>query len=353
MSEVLHSSIFTSPRDVFIASVKNPSDFWKNARGSVKEGFSRDGFTPNRNAPITIVVPSHNETFGKKAGHLQACLASLAHLSLPPDPVHVVVIGHNNGPDDLSEKLCDEAGVDYFPFDTPLRGFSYPLQLASVLSDQFIGIVDADTTVPQQWLNAHLGTLTLGYFASAGPRRYLAHDGHVIPYGTIKTTGERLLWNAGKTKLVSGNSFYAPGVLPSAVTPMLGRMVTDGDIQREIEKTGSVGFTYDTLAYSDGEKFNISATQLPQVLLQKFRGLFGRYTEEDSVRFLQTELPSYFPQFKEHLTAHPAHTLQELLKERELFEQEIIPQATHEINRMKKLYAEQGRGKTTPLIALL
>ena len=296
-----------SPKNLFRQAQQNPDKFWTDRLPALRANFARSGFTndPSR-ASVTVVIPCHNETIGDKAGHLEGCLAGVSQIIIPKDiNVRVTVIGHNNDPLDKSSARVDqlEGKVAYYQYDTPLKGFTYPLQMAAYLPgigrSDFLGIIDGDTVVGSGWLEAHLRTMSdPNIKASAGPRLYLGADGKEIPYGTIKVAGERLVYafpgTNRRVKLVYGNSFFRTPVFIAAINKQRGHIISEGDIQREI---GRVALAQMALAYSDGEKFNVKPDKLAPLIWQKFRTvILGRTRIDDHIRYL-LELTRYFPDF--------------------------------------------------------
>lgn len=218
--------------------------------------------------------------------------------------VKVMVIGHNNDATDRSEQLLSEIGskIEYLPCDTELRGFSYPLQAAGLVwkdgEVSQVGVIDADTVINANWLVAMQTALqsneTVG--AVAGPGGYVDQLGNVMAYGRSKTFVEKALRSVG-AKLVSGNSFYHAQVLREAISARVGTMMTDGDLQAEIQRIGhEVVAAPDAYAASDGEKF--VGQPVLQLLFKKARAAL-RPSVDDHLRFVMQELTSYFPGFCE------------------------------------------------------
>ena len=342
-----------SPKNLFCRAKQNPDKFWTDRLPAIRANFARSGFTNNPGlASVTVVIPCHNETIGEKAGHLEGCLAGVSQIQIPRGVnIRVAVIGHNNDPKDKSAaRVADLKGkVAYYQYDTPLRGFTYPLQMAAYLPgigrSRFLGIIDGDTVVGSGWLEAHLRTMAdPNIKASAGPRLYLGADGKEIPYGTIKVAGERLIYafpgTNRRVKLVSGNSFFRTGDFIQVIDMQKGLIVTDGDIQREI---GRVALTQMALAYSDGKKFNVKPDELAPLIWQKFRTVFlGRTRINDHIRYL-LELTRYFPDFGRRvervvLSQDKEKCLGQLLGLKKEFEDETKAQFSRDITAFRQKY---------------
>ncbi|MEX0896095.1 MAG: glycosyltransferase family A protein [Patescibacteria group bacterium] len=307
------------PKEVFREAQKNPAEFWQSNYSSIEQGFSRPAYVGRTDqAQVAIMVPSHNENSGEKAGHLMACLYALSQLRLSSaDTLKVIVIGHNESAEDGTEALLKQLGekVEYLAYDTPLRSFSYPLQVAPCVlrSDEVteVGIIDADTVVNPDWLQANRTILAAndGVQAIACPRTYLDRNGEAVPYGTVKLALEqgtsllqRLLPSslspAFATKLVSGNSYYRYDILSSVMSELLGKAVTDGHIQHSIaSQGGKIHLNPEAWAVSDGEKFiEARGVALLRTLVMKVRRMLAPGLS-DHIAFLEQELPSYFPDF--------------------------------------------------------
>jgi hypothetical protein len=291
--------------DIYRQAKQQPEQFWSERREAIRQGLRRPEFVDkSQAATVGIVIPAHNETLGKKDGNLQSCLFAISQLTIPEGvTVKIMVIGHNNDQQDRSSQLLDEVSpkIEYLPYDTELRGFSYPLQAAGLVWQpsevREVGVIDADTVVNPNWLTAMQTALhskeSVG--AVAGPRGYLDAQGNVMAYGRVKNLIEKTLRSVG-AKLVSGNSFYDAQTLHEAVAQRVGTMMTDGDLQTEITRAGhEVVAAADAHAASDGEKF----VELPALALvfQKARTML-RPGVDDHLRFAMQELPSYFPDFR-------------------------------------------------------
>lgn len=207
------------------------------------------------NADVCIIIPAHNETVGLKDGNLQSNLFAVSQQRLPEGVrVKVRIVAHNCSAEDITQQLAAALSpkIDVLTYRTPLRGYSYPLQLAGVLlregEAKYVGIVDADTVLDQDWMAHMYQAITkderIG--AVASPREYLERSGAEVPYGRIKTTAERLLHVLPKVhpkmerlvKLVYGSSLYTAEVFHAMGVKHMGEIMPEGIVEQDILKEG-------------------------------------------------------------------------------------------------------------------
>ncbi len=355
-------------RDVFRAAKKDPEQFWQHNLAAAQKGFARAAFVGHsENADICVVIPAHNETVGLKDGNLQANLFALSQQDLPEGVrIKVKIVAHNCSAEDVTQQLASALSlkIDVLSYTTPLRGYSYPLQLAGALLEEneakYVGIVDADTVLDQSWITHMYAAITqdkrIG--AVASPREYLERSGGEVPYGRIKTTAERMLHALPKVhpkmerlvKLVYGSSFYTAEVFHAMGMNHMGEIMPEGVVEQDILTAGKkIVFEPRARSVSDGEKFAHKAPfELIKTIIEKTRVAFLRsHTTDDHLAFIMVELARYFPEFGKRVAVYmpqyeavkkgtltpeqEAELLTQLMKELSQFNSEGRAQMQHDV----------------------
>lgn len=345
-----------SPAEIFKEAKKNPQGFLENKISEMKDGFLRDNFVPPESkADVVILIPSHNETVGDKAGNLYACLYAISKQKMDPNlRVKLIIIAHNCDPEDkenlsLLKNIFPKLEIISFDSPPPLRGFSFPLSLGVLsLGDdeaKVLGIIDADTVINPNWITNMLEKLleseTTG--AVVGPREYYTNDGNRVPYGTIKHCLERLSdkLNLPFIKLVTGNSMYRIGEEIKDVFSRIG-ILTDGIIQEELENRGlNTKYCEGGFAVSEGGKFKSIQNPLAlfSTVVNKFAATFlprSLLPPKIHLAFID-ELKRYFPDLGEMIDNAVLNTdnPQELLK--------LYKEILDEYNRLCQTAFKEGQ----------
>ncbi len=295
-------------KEVYRSSVNDPMSFWEVHKTTIIGGFNKELFASNwSEANICILIPFHN-SFSK--GFL-GTIYSLAELqSNPKIKLRVLVISHNSTAEEneFLEKIVSEIGhsIELIVYETELQGPIYSTQLGVALlpkNIEFLGIIDADTLIPSNWLNSMLSTLEQNPWcvATVGPRLYVNENGEEILYGRIKVSLELILKALkSRAKLVYGNSFFRLSDLKQVVKDNFGKILNEGLIQEEIERNGGrVLSTSAALAISEGEKFDEPFLAVFARVLRNLKIFITEPSLSDHILFLLEDQYNRFPRFKQ------------------------------------------------------
>ena len=207
---------------------------------------------------VSFVVPAFNEE-ALIASCLHAIVAEIAHNGCPAE----IIVVNNNSTDRTREIATSIAGVTVI--DEPMRGL-VPARRAGCLaaSGRLIANIDADTMVPERWLDTVIAEFARapGLVALSGP--FIHYDVSrtvravvAIFYRLAFTTYllVRFVFRAG-SMMQGGNFVVLKTALDDAdaFNPDFSFFGEDTELARRLSKVGAVKFSFALPAFSSGRR---------------------------------------------------------------------------------------------------